>query len=298
MRELAAQWSSLQIQIAAAETALDKLPAGYARSLVELRAREGRGWPGSPALAALRKANSLDVAEAEAEAKRLGDQLNALEEDIRNSLPALSDDILALIASHLGIPDLFRLAQALPCTPMSHKDADGGKALWTVAEEGARLQLVAHGRQVMGWAPWHSGRSWFRSLHKAQQLLRPLKFTSLGPNVRSFKAGNVVCSSNADPNVIRPAVCDGAELTHGQHYAVFTIYRPAALGNLEDSEQLGVGVVGAGFDSSQSQGALESRAAWMLDTSNGDLDHGYERDGDSGPPLHYLALSELKSCNA
>ena len=179
-------------------------------------------------------------------------------------------------------------------------DADGGKALWTVAEEGARLQLVDHGRQVMGWAPWHSGRSWFRSLHKAQQLLRPLKFTSLGPNVRSFKAGNVVAAdeSSSDRDAMRPAVCDVAELTHGRHYAVFTIYRRINhLGPVpaNEPEQLSVGVVGPGFNPAVSKGAFRSRAAWMLDTSSGDLDHGYEADGDSGPPQQqYLIVCLLR----
>ena len=96
--------------------------------------------------------------------------------------PFLGDDIFVLIASHLDVRSLGRLARA--AARFSVKEITQRRS---VAEEGARRQVAAQSRVVQGWVC--AGLPWLRRLAKLRTLLGPLAFTDCGPGVELGEVG-------------------------------------------------------------------------------------------------------------
>eukprot|EP01045_Picozoa_sp_COSAG04_P029933 COSAG04_NODE_5051_length_1763_cov_10.366587_4_plen_150_part_00 len=139
------------------------------------------------------------AAEADVEAlssgTRLQWKLRQAQAELVAALPFLGDDIFVLIAAELDARMLGRLACTAPrfwrksVADPTHKGKEAPE-LWSVAEEGARRQLWAHGEQVRGWVSREtSGGSWLRALGKAEKLMAPLRFTARGPEVELRENG-------------------------------------------------------------------------------------------------------------
>ena len=99
--------------------------------------------------------------------------------------PFLSDELFVRVASRLDVRSLGRLASSSarfsrpsieapvrampePSAPAACRPAAPER--WSVAEEGARRQVLAHAAQVLGWAPRRPGEPWLRLLREVQLL--------------------------------------------------------------------------------------------------------------------------------
>ena len=113
---------------------------------------------------------------------------------------------------------------------------------------------------------------------EAEKLQRPVVFTAHHETVALSEEGTV---ATKDDRPFQSAVCGGYEMRRGQHYATFTLH---------SGGYACLGVVGAGFNPSDSDVAFESPQGWMLDTFDGDLWHANHFSVWEGQP----ASRELK----
>ena len=161
---------------------------------------------------------------------RLKWKLRQAKAELRAALPFLGDDIFVLIAAELDARMLGRLACAAQrfwrasVADPEHKGS-APPQLWSVAEEGARRQLYAHGEQVRGWVPRRHAESWMRRLHKAEKLLAPLLFTLHGPSVARCDAHGGAISTQVPSDGYSCVVCGGAEMTAGRFFAEMTVVK-------------------------------------------------------------------------
>jgi len=113
-------------------------------------------------------------------------------------MPFLSDELFVRVASRLDVRSLGRLAsssarfsrpcieapvRALPepsapaaCRPTAAPER------WSVAEEGARRQVLAHAAPVLGWAPRRPGEPWLRLLREVQLLAAAEPWVAMLPS--------------------------------------------------------------------------------------------------------------------
>ena len=145
--------------------------------------------------------------------------------------------------------------------------------LWSLVNEGARLQLELRPPHVQGWIlPRCSDlgsatASWLRLLGEVARLERPV-FSLTSPLVKVSEFGSAAAITQGGGYAYQPALCEASLMRAGRHYAEYTVVvtREETLQDSQTSLISSASARGGILTTSSRQQAARMRATCTLAT--------------------------------
>jgi hypothetical protein len=159
-----------------------------------------------------------------------------------HTLAGLPDEVFFHLAGYLAARDLSRLARAagrfgasrmMPADlstpaaagPQLPRGAGPGGSRQSIVEEAARLRVTAD-PQHAAWVPRRGAEPWLALLRELEGLAWPPAFSRHAP-AASLREGGAVLRHSGRGGVWEAAVCGGAPMRAGVHYAELSYFASA-----------------------------------------------------------------------
>ena len=152
--------------------------------------------------------------------------------------PFLTNDVMVLVAAHLSVRELGRLACVArrfaledSVADPSHDPASEEPAeAWSLVQEAARLRWLSHTAEEQQRAPRDDKQPWLALLGELERLTAPLAFTRAATGYITLEHGGaqMVVSSegfDAEDDGWRTAAACAVPMRAGLHFAQFTIVK-------------------------------------------------------------------------